>query len=138
MEEEKKEYLNEESYQKVKKGVNKAGKIMFILGVLMVIVGIALVLIGFLGFGKDGDSSKMAMFVIGGFVLVFGFALAGFGGQALFIGHAREIQAFATQQAMPVAKEGIEKMAPTVGEAAKEISKGVVEGIKEGKKEVDD
>lgn len=129
--EEKKEYLNEESYQKVKKGVNKVGKIMFVIGVLMVIAGIALVLIGFLNFGKDGSQSKFAMFVIGGFVLVFGFALAGFGGQALFIGHAREIQAFATQSTMPVAKEGMEEIAPSVGEVAKEISKGIEEGKKE-------
>ena len=123
MEEEKKEYLNEESYQKVKKGVNKAGIIMFVIGVIMVITGIVLVLVGFLGFGKDGDNSKFAMFTIGGFVLVFGFALAGFGGQSLF-----------TQQAMPVAKEGMEKIAPSVGEVAKEITKG----IEEGKKEVND
>lgn len=136
--EEKKEYLNEESYQKVKKGVNKVGIVMFVIGILMVIAGIALVLIGFLSFGKDGGHSNFAMFTIGGFVLVFGFAIAGFGGQALFIGHAREIQAFAAQQSMPVAKEGIEKMAPTIGEAAKEISKGVAEGIEEGKKEANE
>ena len=33
---------------------------------------------------------------------------------------------------MPLAKEGIEKMAPTVGSAAGEIAKGITSGIKSG------
>ncbi len=33
---------------------------------------------------------------------------------------------------MPLAKEGIEKMAPTVGNAAGEITKGITSGIKSG------
>ena len=43
----------------------------------------------------------------------------------------REIIAFQTQQVMPVAQEGMEKMAPTMGNVAKEISKGIKEGLKE-------
>ena len=58
----------------------------------------------------------------------------------------REIAAFSVQQVMPVAQEGIEKMAPTFGkvggelaknmapvygEIAKEISKGIKEGLKD-------
>ena len=43
----------------------------------------------------------------------------------------REITAFTTQQVMPVAQEGIEKMAPTVGNAAKEVAKGIKEGLNE-------
>lgn len=60
----------------------------------------------------------------------------------------RKILAFHAQQIMPVAQEGIEKMAPTIGKAgasvakemapvygdiAKEISKGIKEGLKESK-----
>lgn len=60
----------------------------------------------------------------------------------------REILAFTAQQVMPVAKEGIEEMAPTIGKAgasiakemapvygdiAKEISKGIKEGLKDDK-----
>lgn len=45
----------------------------------------------------------------------------------------REILAFTTQQVMPVAKEGIDTMAPTIGNVAKEISKGIKEGSKEDK-----
>ena len=59
--------------------------------------------------------------------------------------HRREIAAYTAQQVMPLAQEGIEKMAPTVGKAgkeiakemapvygdiAKEISKGIKEGLK--------
>ena len=33
---------------------------------------------------------------------------------------------------MPLAKEGIKKMAPTVGNAAGEIAKGITSGIKSG------
>lgn len=60
--------------------------------------------------------------------------------------HRREITAFTAQQAMPVAKEVMEDMAPTVGKAgktiakemapvygdmAKEIAKGIKEGLKD-------
>ena len=58
----------------------------------------------------------------------------------------REITAFTTQQIMPVAQEGIEKMAPTIGKVGKElaeemapvygkIAKEISNGIKEGQKE---
>lgn len=58
----------------------------------------------------------------------------------------REVAAFGVQQTMPLAQEGLEKMAPTVGkvgkeimkemapmygDVAKEISKGIKEGLKE-------
>ncbi len=43
----------------------------------------------------------------------------------------REIAAFNAQQIMPVAQEGIEKMAPSAGTVAKEISKGIKEGLKD-------
>lgn len=54
------------------------------------------------------------------------------------IAKKREITAFTIQQSMPVAKEAIDKMAPTVGSAAGEIAKGITEGIEEGKKESDE
>ncbi len=49
----------------------------------------------------------------------------------IFMSKRREIAAFQAQQVMPVAKEGIEKMAPTAGVVAKEISKGIKEGLNE-------
>ena len=54
------------------------------------------------------------------------------------IAKRRHILAFTAQQAIPVVKEGIDEMAPTVGNAAGEIAKGITEGIKEGKKESDE
>ena len=65
------------------------------------------------------------------------------------ITHRRELLAYTTQQVMPVAQEGIEKMAPTIGKAgskitkemapaygdmAKEITKGIKEGLKDEEK----
>ena len=44
----------------------------------------------------------------------------------------REITAFTVQQTMPLAQEGIEKMAPTVGGAVGTIGKEIAKGIKEG------
>lgn len=60
----------------------------------------------------------------------------------------RKIIAYQTQQAMPIAKEGIEKMAPSLGKAGaiiskemtpvyKDIAKEISEGIKEGLKNDD-
>ena len=50
----------------------------------------------------------------------------------------RQIIAYHTQQVVPVAQEGIEKMTPTIGKAwssiAKEISKGIKEGLKDNEK----
>ena len=54
-------------------------------------------------------------------------------------GKRRELAAFTTQQVMPIAQEGIEKMTPTVGKAtgtiAKEISKGIKEGLNDKDKD---
>jgi len=65
------------------------------------------------------------------------------------ITHRREMLAYTAQQVMPLAQEGIEKMAPTIGKAgkeiakemapvygemAKEISKGIKEGLKDEEK----
>ena len=46
-----------------------------------------------------------------------------------FMAKGREINAFYAQQQMPIAQEGIEKIAPSVGIAAKEIANGIKEGL---------
>ena len=51
------------------------------------------------------------------------------------IAKKREITAFTIQQSMPVAKEAIDEMAPTIGNAAGEIAKGITQGINENKEE---
>ena len=123
-----KEYLNEEQYQNANKKVNKTGTILLVVGGLMVVSAIVIFIV-FLGILK-----KTALASIGGPLLVFGLGFAGVGLQAKLIGHGREINAYMAQQQMPIAKEGIEKMAPSAGVAAKEIAKGVKEGLKEEEK----
>lgn len=50
------------------------------------------------------------------------------------ITHRREIMAYTTQQVMPVAKEGIEDIAPTIGNVGKELAKGIKEGLNDDEK----
>lgn len=68
-----------------------------------------------------------------GFSFIFGIASIMFslviGGSILMTAHGREIAAFTTQQVMPVAKEGIDAIAPTIGKAAGDIAKGIKEGL---------
>lgn len=84
-----------------------------------------------------------APFIMFGFFICFA---SGIGKFMLFmITRRREIMSYGIQQVMPVAQEGIEKIAPTIGKAgasiakemapiygemAKEISKGIKEGLK--------
>ena len=68
------------------------------------------------------------LIVLGLGVLLFTFAISG----SLFLFYKkREILAFTAQQSIPVVKEGIDEMAPTIGNVAKEISKGISSGIKD-------
>lgn len=60
------------------------------------------------------------------------------GGMLILTSKRRNIIAFTTQQVMPVAQEGIEKMAPTIGKVGEEVAKGISRGIKEGQKEAED
>lgn len=83
----------------------------------------------------SGIFENMGLFAIGGFMLVIGFGLTISGGVVMFIAHRREIATYATQQVMPLAQEGIEKMAPTIGRAAGKIAKDIKQGINEANKE---
>lgn len=148
---EKKKYLNEEDYQRYNAKVKKVGKILLIIGLILFTVSIALIVIGTINFGNNalnenesGVLGGMGLFAIGGFMSVFTFGLASVGAICLIVAHRREITAYTTQQVMPVAKEGIEEMAPTInkaseamapaaGKIAKEVTKGIKEGLKEEK-----
>ncbi len=66
---------------------------------------------------------------VGGMILVMGIAVSV---SIYSIAIRREINAFHIQQNLPLAQEGIDKMAPTIGGAAGEIAKGVANGIKSG------
>jgi hypothetical protein len=99
--------------------------ILFIrIGIILLIVGIALVLFGFIAaFGFD----KNNLFILA----VLGLPCATFGLMFLLKGNGREIAAFNAQQHMPIAKESAEKMAPTAGKVAKEITKGIKSGLED-------
>ena len=95
------------------------------------------------GFYKSYESSKsIPFYMFGAFFII---ASCMFAGAIFMFTKRREILAFQAQQVMPVAKEGLEGMAPTIGkvgktivkdmapaygEVAKEISKGIKEGLK--------
>ena len=82
-------------------------------------------------------------YMFGVFVIISSLMISGF---VFMITKRREMLAFSMQQVMPVATEGLEKVAPTVtkvgskmmkdmapayGEVAKEIAKGIKEGTDE-------
>ena len=137
-----KEYLSEEKYLEDAKKLKKTGKLILIIGGIVFVLGLLFIVLGFLGIGgsfgaNDFDHASKSAFggfgimVVGGFLDSVGSTLLIVGGIVMFIAHRREIVTFTTQQVMPVAKEGIEKMAPTAGVVAKEITKGIKEGLKE-------
>lgn len=115
-----KEYLNEEQYKKTKKKIN-------LIGVLLLCIGLPLAIIGFSTFIMHSENNLFFLMALGMPMIFIGFFL-------IMASHGREISAFTAQQRMPIAKEGIEKMAPSVGTAAKEIAKGVKEGLKDENK----
>ncbi len=88
------------------------------------------------GFNSTKDSISKAKYVpfymFGAFIIISSCMISG----AIFIfGKRREITAFTAQQVMPVAQEGIEKMAPTIGNAAGELAKGIKKGLNDADKE---
>ena len=145
-------YLNEEQYQQSAKKMKKIGKIVLILGVLMLVLGVILLVIGFTGFGRAGINTLsetglnpeqtakgvlggFELFALGGILNTFGLFVTGVGVVIMVIAHRREITAFTMQQVIPVAKEGIDEIAPTIGNAAGEIAKGIKKGINDANKE---
>lgn len=84
---------------------------------------------------NNGNGKKLlskgygAMMIMGGvMVLIFTAIISG---KLFMLYKRREILAFAAQQVIPVAKEGIDEMAPTIGNVAKEVSKGIASGKNE-------
>ena len=148
---EEKKYLNEEDYQRYTAKLKKVGKILLIVGLALFIISIGLIVAGSITFGSTAVTENvnsalggMGLFAIGSFMSVFSFGMAGIGGMILFIAHRREITAYTTQQVMPIAKEGIEEMTPTIakasekmapaaGKVAEEVTKGIKKGLKDEK-----
>ena len=90
------------------------------------------------GFNSTRDSISKAKYVpfymFGAFIIIASCMISG---SIYMFAKRREITAFTAQQVMPVAQEGIEKMAPTVGNAAGSIAQEITKGIKDGLKDSD-
>ena len=112
-----KEYLNEEQYQKTAKTMARIGLPMMILGAVAFFSAIPLSMMGYM--------------VVGGMMGFLGVPCLGIGTFLFLSSKQRAMSAFYAQSQIPIAKEGIEKVAPSVGVAAKEIAKGVKEGLKD-------
>lgn len=83
-------------------------------------------------FNRSFDSHKIISFYwFGAFVIIASCMIAGL---IFMFAKRREILAFQAQQVMPVAKEGIDEMSPTIGKAAGEIAKGIKNGLKDDDK----
>lgn len=134
----KNEYLSEEKYQKIKKLLITLGFISLAVGVILLILAILVKVPEETALGdpnwwgnskvrSDAESKKALLFF---FSFVFSIMLP-----AMLFGTAykREIGAFTIQQEMPVKQETIEKMAPSVGEAAGTVAKGIKKGLKDEK-----
>lgn len=74
----------------------------------------------------SNDGMQLKMFGIS--ICVAACMFAGF---IFSIAKRRSILAFTAQQTIPVVKEGMDEIAPNIGNVAKEISKGLAEGSKE-------
>lgn len=83
-------------------------------------------------FNKSLDNQKyIPFYIFSAFIIIATLMISGF---IYTITKRREIMAFSVQQTMPIAKEGIEKMAPTIGNAAGVIAKGIKDGLKDDEK----
>ncbi len=78
---------------------------------------------------KNMSMSHVIFYSLGGMTLFLSLMIAL---MIYFISKRREILAFGIQQTLPLAKEGMEKVTPTVIKTTKELAKGITEGIKEG------
>ena len=122
-------YLNEERYQKFNKTFKILYLILSLIGIGMIIGGIILLVSN-----KSVDYFSIEK-LIGCALIVVGIALSILSiGDLLRHTFTRDIVSYYAQQQMPIAKEGIEKISPSVGVAAKEIAKGVKEGLNDNQK----
>lgn len=88
---------------------------------------------------SSNDSfTSIGLFALGGFVSSAGVVLLIVGGVMTYMAHRREITAYTTQQTIPIKKETINDITPTVADAAGTVAKSVSQGFEEGKKETDD
>ena len=152
------EYLSEENYEKTSKKIKIAGIIIMLLGLALIVLGIYNLIsankIVEPSLGSSDwfsvSSAKMDRQSTGMFMLIPGIFLLAVGSMVRFVlANQRKILAYQMGSVLPVMTEGVEKvapkmtkvakdvsheMAPTYGEVAKEITKGIKEGLKEEEK----
>jgi len=104
--------------------IAKRGKIMIILGLIIIVTGIILVVSGITSQGLFG------LTVAGGFSIVIGFAIAGFGGQFLFASKAGKITQYFAKESSPAMKTTSEAVADGIASGLKKHGMGI------GQKEV--
>lgn len=78
---------------------------------------------------KSESHANIPFYMFGSFIII---ASGMISLSVYMISKRREIIAFSAQQVMPVAQEGIEKMAPTIGSAVGTMGKELAKGMKEG------
>ncbi|MBE6138225.1 MAG: hypothetical protein E7173_00585 [Firmicutes bacterium] len=84
----------------------------------------------FSDFKKEFESHDAVPFFMFGTFIIIASGMIAF---AIFMfTKRREMLAFTAQQIMPVAQEGIEKMAPTIGSAMGTVGKELAKGMKDG------
>ena len=84
---------------------------------------------------SEARSAQMSRQSTGMFMLLPGIFITIVGCMIRFVvGNQRQIMAYQVQQGMHIAQEGMEKMAHSMGNAAKEIAKGIKEGLKDDEK----
>jgi len=76
-------------------------------------------------------SKYIPFYMFGAFIIIASSMIAGY---IYIFGKRREIAAFTTQQVMPIAKEGINEIAPTIGNVAEEIARGIKNGTNNNQK----
>ncbi len=128
-------YLNEEQYLKTNKKIKLVGVIIIIIGLALIGTGAYFVLQAAMvktpKMAIDNNwfevsRSKMTTGSLGLFLIMPGIFVTAVGCMVrFFIPNRRAIIAYQTQQVMPVAKEGIKDITPTLAESAADIAKEI-------------
>lgn len=79
---------------------------------------------------RTGFSSSKNIGRIGAIAVVFMLSV-GLSGMIFLLANRRSLLAYGAQSSVPVAKEVIEEVSPSIGKVAKEVTKGVKEGLNE-------
>lgn len=124
-------FLNEEKYQKIKKGLITVGVISLVVAITFLILGLTANVPEMSDANWFEAETRRNMF----FALSFVFGLM-IPSVTFFTAFGREINAFSMQQHMPIVKEGVQEITPTIAEAGKTMIKEMTPAYKEMAKEM--